>query len=186
MSTKKRKSSSDQHQSKKRQKEKVPISADVKITNINSSKQEKHAKKRVKNSNFYLLVNTNRAFEPHSDDLDEMAGRFEESMEEISNDLGNYLYIKEPNHSFTRQYFKRIESKSRIELGPKLHRLHCHSIICIQHYSNIHLDLKHIKEKLCEDLGLPNIRLTCRVFRSSARNDIERFDEYISKNMKDE
>lgn len=58
-------------------------------------------------------------------------------------------------------------------------------MICVSHYSKIKLNLGKIREKIIKDCeGVKNPFIRVRVLRSSAKNDLEKFEEYINKNVK--
>ena len=143
----------------------VPIVSDSKVTNVRGQ-QNKKATKRIKNSNFVLLINPNRKIGPYEEELEPFCQTLKDSVEEIIQNIGDYLLIEEDGHEFTPEWFKKVEAISRVERGEEQDRVHCHALVCVSHYSKIKLDLGKIRERIIEDCNVSNPFIRVRVMRS--------------------
>lgn len=77
-------------------------------------------------------------------------------MDEIFENIGDYIKILISEHSYSPEFFKKIEVSSRIERKEKTDYIHAHLFIVVNHYSKIHLNIAQIHDKICEDLDFKN------------------------------
>ena len=68
-----------------------------------------------------------------------------------------------------------------IEKGSNKGFLHSHILIKIKHTTNVKLDYKKIKSKVCKDLGLKNIYMKNYVSKNNDQNILQYINKYVKK-----
>jgi hypothetical protein len=166
----------------------IKVVKKVKTTGVKNSKQQKKAKgPRIRNSNLVWTFNTNQRIGPYEERLEPYCEKFNECMNELYNNIQEYVIFLEPGHEWSRKYIKRVECKTYIERGEKFDQIHGHNFVGIAHYSKIHLDRAAMKEFVCKYMGLENIYMSrIKVFRNSTSADLENWLAYARKNNKGE
>lgn len=136
--------------------------------------------KKLKHSNFYLTMNTNKPMDISKESDVAIIHRFEESIHDIFSHVPNYINIMGEG-GYDNETFKDINVQFCTELGPKTLLLHTHLVILVSHYTAIRLDYKKLRVLVCEANGLNNIYMNNIVIRGS--NNLSRLEDYLTKNM---
>lgn len=94
------------------------------VTDVNSPDQVKHIKdiktprKQLRHSPFHLIVNTNKRYNAGSHQLEEECTKLQKVTAAIINDLDqlkNFIQFKEPGHSWTDEYIKKVVTAAGVE-----------------------------------------------------------------------
>ena len=127
----------------------------IKITNVDDKPQKppKEMKKRNRKSNFFLTINTNQKFNPHSEEYEKFNVNFKKSLNEIYQNIQNYITIGEKESNFDNNVHE-VDIKSATEIGPKTGSSHAHIMLGFKHNTLVKLDYPKIKEKIQNDLNL--------------------------------
>ena len=133
-------------------------------------------KRRNRRSNFFLTINTNQHFNQHSQEYEQFNNKFKQSLNDIYNNLGDYLKIKEQNDNFDNNV-EDVDIKSATEIGSKTGKVHVHVSFNIKHNTLLQLDYDKIKTKIQNDLQLQNIYLNNKVFWNNSAT----LESYIAK-----
>ncbi|HEY8542322.1 MAG TPA: hypothetical protein VIL29_08050 [Pseudothermotoga sp.] len=144
--------------------------------------QNKAAKRRVKNSNFALLINTNQRFGRHEEETLPYAKKLTKVVKYILDNPKDFLIFLEEDIPWSRDYVKSITGACYTELGERNGQIHCHAVLCCVHNTKLKLDLDKIKEHICNKMGLKNIFIRCNVLRDSTKHCLENYIAYIKKN----
>lgn len=123
-------------------------------------------KERLKHSNFYVTINTNKQFDAHEEGLRPFVNQFKQVVNEIfgGENIKNYMKIKEPEHDFSTDYFHSISSKAVIECGEKNRTIHCHAFVKVAHWYPVSLDYDKIHAKVVNAMGLGNIHMKMSLY----------------------
>ena len=128
--------------------------------------------RRLRHSNFYITLNTNKCFPDRQDpDLLKMSKKLTRALESAlgESELPSYVQFRDSLHRWSKQWIKSVRSQSVVEVGGKKHCLHSHSLVCIAHYSNVYLKLPKLKARFKEELGLENLYLNTGVHTTTLR-----------------
>lgn len=127
----------------------VPANSEPVKHNVRE-KPEKKEKKRLRHSNFVLMVNTNKPFDDWEDPaMFEYITKLKKRLEEFgtTNTLKSIITFKKPGHSWTTEYVKKVDKISPvIERGSAKGCIHAHFRLNIDHWSCIQLDYAKVKE----------------------------------------
>lgn len=143
-------------------------------------KVEKKEKKRLRHSNFVLMVNTNKPFADWDDpSMFEYIAKLKKRLEEFgtTNTLKSVIVFKKSGHGWTTDYIKKVDRISPvIERGNVKGCIHAHFRLNIDHWSCIQLDYSKIKEFFQSILPGSYIHIK----RYYSDKDV---DEYNNKNV---
>jgi uncharacterized protein YwqG len=149
----------------------------VTVKNVDETEQHAPKSKRNRRSNFFLTLNTNKKFNPHSEEYQVFNNKFKQSLNEIYDDIGNYLKIKEAGATYDENVIV-VDIESGTEIGPKTGSAHSHTIISVKHNTLVQLDYEKMKEKIKRDLGLSNMYVNNKLFYNASQTLLD----YVSKN----
>jgi hypothetical protein len=121
------------------------------------SEEEKQSKAdKTRWSNFWLLMNTNQAGE-NVYDQSYLVRHLRASINRIFSQTDNVIRILKfvdkdgveiiDPATRTREAAKieKVESEAVIEIGPKVHRIHCHLLLIIQHKTRIQINVPELR-----------------------------------------
>ena len=142
----------------------------VNIENIDENKlptNENKNSKKSRRSNYFITINTNqKGFNKLSEEYEIFVEKFKKSLNEIYNNLENYVTIKEKNDSYDDNV-RKIDIQSAVELGPKTNSIHAHINISFLHTTRLMLDFDKIKQHILSDLKIPNLYLNSKLYHSN-------------------
>jgi hypothetical protein len=144
--------------------------------------QNKSNKKKAKNSNFALLINTNQRFGKYDEDALPYAKKLTRVVKQILDNPKKYLKFLEGDVPWTTEYVKSIHGACYTEYGEQFGQIHCHAVICCRHRTKLQLDLDKIKQHICDKMGLENIFIRCNILRDSTNHCLQNYVDYIKKN----
>lgn len=128
--------------------------------------------KEVKNSSFLLTINTNIA-DP----------RIKEPLRRATNwmfeNLNQFLTFRNARAEQGLNLIDNIIIESAIEQGNKLHRIHLHSLIKIEHRTNLQLNLPKLRKYFEDALDLPNLHINVQYIKDTTFS----IRKYISKQL---
>ena len=135
-------------------------------------KERKINPDRVRTSAFFLSINTNQPYKPNVNDehLQNDSQIFEEVMVDILNHIDNYIII--PDGDWSDDKIVSTDVEYVIEVGSKKNMLHFHGLIKFKHKTSVKLDYKKLKQKICGELGLPNIHLDNKIVKANNEDNI--------------
>lgn len=150
----------------------------IKINNLDENKTPtvKEKKRRNKRSNFFITINTNQKINPHSKEYENLNNSFKKSLNEIYNNIKDYINISQKDDSFDNNV-EDVNIDSATKYGPKNNSVHTHININLKHNTLLKLDYSKIKKKICEDLNLKNIYMNSKLYNNNAMN----LKDYINK-----
>jgi hypothetical protein len=90
--------------------EDVPISHKTIVTNV-KAKQHKKPKKIIKNSNFVFTINTNQRIGPYEERLEEFCTHLRNCIDDIFENIHDYIIILEPSHEWSLDFIKKVNPK---------------------------------------------------------------------------
>ena len=124
-------------------------------------------KQRLKHSNFYITINTNKRFQEAQEGLREFVTRFKATLAGIFDNIVNYIVINEQGVEWDTKYICGVNNEYTIERGGKNETIHCHALVRITHRTSVSLDYKKLRTKVQEDMDLPSIHLHIKLYRSA-------------------
>lgn len=138
--------------------------------------------KRLKFSSFFITVNTQAYFTSDESNFKEEADRLKDTFDNLINQstMDNFITIKAPqdNNKDLKEIIRDINVYKVLELGTKQNRLHLHAMIIINHYSNLQLNLKHIRDSFDSEYN-KNIHINLDLVKN--KDDVQVILEYMSK-----
>lgn len=146
------------------------------------SKKEKKIseKKRLRHTNYVIMVNTNKPFADWDDpDMHECVAKLKKQLEEFGTTkvIKSIIVFKKEGHEWTNEYIKHVAPINPvIERGEKKGCIHAHFKLNIDHWSCIHVDYAKIKSFFNE--ALPGVHVHIKRYYSD--KDV---DEYNNKNV---
>ena len=135
---------------------------------------------KLKSSNFYLTINTNQSYKINPDGLENDTEVFEDVIKDVLANFNDYVTLP-AGVMWDDDNIRDVDIDYVIEKGLNKGFLHSHILIKIKHTTNVKLDFKKIKSKICTDLGLKNIYLKNYVSKNNDQNILQ----YIQKYVKD-
>lgn len=153
-------------------------------SNIADLDGKKKPQKRLNHSNWFLTINTNKQFkDPDNPEMLAFVNKFYEVMGKIfeGNNVKKYIKIKEDGVKFTPDKFREIDVQYTVERGSNNGQIHAHVLVAVSHRTQITLDFTAIKEKVKEEMELPNIYFLSKLFRNASHN----LEDYINKDVKE-
>lgn len=148
----------------------------VRVRGRKSAREEPIGEKPKRSCWLYTL-STNQRYADDDTNLEEDEAAFADVIEDICQNIGDYLIFKIEGHSFTGETVQSANSDFTIERGPKTKALHAHILIQITHFSRIHLDYEKVKLKVQEELGVV-CYMNGKLVRPTAETDLM---AYLSK-----
>lgn len=114
------------------------------------SEQVKKVKPRkLRHSCFKILINSNISTDEDDPRLEGLQKQMIDAYTDCFKDnIGSYIVFrdtKDPSACWDPKYIKKCKSGCKLEIGPRDGKLHLHSAMHIQHWSNIQLDKKKIR-----------------------------------------
>lgn len=141
------------------------------------SAEEKPREAKPKRSGWLYTVSTNQRYEDDDPDLANDENVFAEVVNEICENIGDYLIFKVEGDGFTDEKVQFANSDYVIERGGKTKALHAHILIQISHHSRIHLDFEKIKDRIQEELGV-KVYINGKLVKPTSDHFLS---EYLSK-----
>lgn len=128
---------------------------------------------KLHSSMFFLTINSQRTLlDPNPNtkymELDPVYIEFSDRVYKVLEKMGDYTKV---NKGKIPDDDMKITIDESFEIGPKLHRLHCHVIVDIKHNSNIHIDTQKIQD------AIPNSYVSAEYIRGN--DDIEKLLAYL-------
>jgi hypothetical protein len=132
----------------------------------------------TKKTNFLLTINLNKSYKNDDPHFANDVQIFDELMNDILSNIDQYINL--PNtDSWNDDLIKSVNVDYVIEKGLQKRNLHTHCLISIEHFTNIKLDYSKIKNKIKDELGLPNIYINNRLIKNNGnQNVLEYIDKY--------
>ena len=146
------------------------------ITSLDPKNRTDVMKSRNRRSNFFLTINTNKKFNPHSEEFEEFDQKFRDSLNDMYNNIQDYIKINKEGDTFDDNVLD-VDIKSPTEIGPKNESAHSHIMLKFTHNTLLGLDYTKIKEKIAKDLNLTGVYLSNKVYNSADAN----LNDYIEK-----
>jgi hypothetical protein len=103
----------------KRKHDTVPIDRKVIVTDV-KAKQRKKPKRVIKHSNFVFTINTNQRIGPYEKRLKEFCDQLRDCIDDIFENLHDYVTILEPSHEWSSDFVKKVEAEAEVERGEKV------------------------------------------------------------------
>jgi len=150
----------------------------VKVKNYDENKQPKPDKsKKSRRSSFFLTINTNKKFNPHSEEYEQFNDSFKKSLNEIYNNIDQYVKIKNEGDTWNDDTIRDVSIESATEIGGKNNAAHAHVNLNFLHKTRLQLDYDKIKEKLMTDLNLQGLYLNNKLYYNNQMS----LEEYLRK-----
>lgn len=171
------------------------------VSDVNNPYQRKHGtekkarKRRLRYSNFHLVVNTNQNCNPGSKQLEDTVKRLEQITDEWRQEDVIKDYIRhEPDPKENGRVgvwddLDDVETQATVERGPRLNHPHVHMMIKIAHRSFIKMDCEKLAYLYTRGLGIFKNSQQRVYVHSQAHANREDFatvvKNYINKNVRD-
>lgn len=135
---------------------------------------------QIKQSNFYLTINTNQSYKHVVDGLENDTEVFENVIKDTLGNINEYIILPQ-NVMWDDDTIKDVDIQYVVEKGNNKGMLHCHALVKIKHITNVKLDYSKIKTKIKNDLGLKNIYFKNYMSKSNNENILNYIDKYVKK-----
>lgn len=145
---------------------------------VEHSGQAENKKKRERQSNYHILINTNKR--PSTDaDAEKMVNALEKAVDTVFKDprsLERMIRFNIPRQHFDERYIQDISVTHGPEVGSLQGRVHTHVILKIKHTSNI--TVAHSREEILHDIlatklldpwGVTNLLIRIELLRDNVR-----------------
>lgn len=155
--------------------------------NTDVVKIDKSLEKKVKLSIFNILINCNKSRK--DDDFTEKFKPIEEQFRKMI----KYLYSEKNAIKVLRYKFpeenegvpledkvESIDMKSSIELGPMHKRLHCHTLVKIQHHTKIYINIERLRKISNFFMKKVDQSINCLVRVTFIKSDSFKALQYVS------
>ena len=146
------------------------------VSDFNQVKQNE----KVKQSNFYITVNTNQSYKVNKEGLENDTEVFEGVIKDVLGNINNYINLP-PGTQWDDNTIKDVDIQYVVERGNQKGFLHCHALIKIKHTTNVKLNYKTFKAKIQNDLGLKNIYFKNYISKANDDNILNYIDKYVKK-----
>ena len=146
-----------------------------------TSSAVKKQKKRLRHSNYLITINTNKSFIDREDPaLHALTEKLRACIDKTFNNsnLGKYVTFKDKSHTWSKEWIKRCNTNTVIEIGKQKGFLHAHLTMRIAHWSCVQLDFDAIRNDMKKTLG-NGMFITYKRFTS----DDDKIEEYINKDV---
>ena len=149
----------------------------IKVKGCAQNMKKKEKNRKPISSNFLLTINTNQQYKDDDEHLDEDIEIFEETINEILNNIDQYVNLPEGD-KWDDETVESIDIDYVIERGTKRNQLHIHILLKFKHHTKIQLNYQKIKDKIKGDLGLNNVYMLNKLIKNSGNDNII---EYLNK-----
>lgn len=151
------------------------------IEDLNKNLPDPDLKKsKSRRSNFFVTINTNQKMNRYSKQMEDLNNNLKNTMNDIFNNIDEYIIIKPKNDSFDGN-IRKIDISSVNEISDKS-GLHSHTSINVLHNSRIALDYGKIRKKVIDDLHLKNIYMLSKIYYNNSMN----LKDYMLKQQQDQ
>jgi len=161
----------------------------VQLSDVKNKEQHKHAKritKQLKHSYWHLIINTNQRYNAESLELITECKRLKNAADEFLTvaKIGECIQFLIPEHKWDTNWIKKLSTDGAVERAPGTDQVHCHLMICIDHYSKIRLNSAKVKEHFMKHFPeLKNLFIRYKVVRARSSFDpVQYLTAYIHKN----
>jgi hypothetical protein len=172
---------------------KVTHKGPTRITDIHNPVQQKHGKKaRLLHSNYHIVINSNKPFNPGSRELELISEKLKEVTDSwwTEDEIGNYIIFRKPGHFWDDQFIEETTMlEPALERGPKMNYPHVQCALMIAHRSNIMVDCVKIADlytEQCKEFLNEGDRFYCRsTFHRKQFSFEEVIQNYLAKNFRE-
>lgn len=139
-------------------------------------------KKKINKSTFHITINPNQRvqlFEFHTKEK-----QFKNAVYDLFNDNNKNNFIKNLEEHKEEVIIYSIEKDVSIEVGSKMKRLHCHTILTIFHNGKIHINVPYIITNFCYFLcnnGFENLKSNEIVLPYKVHCHVQYIDDGVFK-----
>jgi hypothetical protein len=158
--------------------------SDVYTNKSSNGEPGRKQKKRLRHSNYLILINTNKSFIDGQDpDLLELIKKLRECLKTsfASENIGKYVtFPKNPTHAWNTDWIKSCNVESVIERGKGKNFLHAHVRCKISHWSCIQVNFDLMREDLKKELDIPGIFIR---YKRQDPTDDDLMEDYINKDV---
>jgi hypothetical protein len=173
---------------------KVTVKGPTRITDIHNPVQQKHGKKaRLLHSNFHIVINSNKPFNPGSRELELISQKLKEVTDSWWNDdeIEKYLIFRKEGHFYDDEFIEELTMlEPALERGPRMNYPHVQCAIMIAHRSNLQIDCVKIADlytEQCKEFLNEGDRFYCRsTFHRKQFSFEEVIQNYLAKNFREE
>lgn len=148
---------------------------------VENAPKDVKKKNRLRRTNLFFTINTNKSYNDMDERRADAQKEFTTALRKLlsKEKVADYIVFTEKykHHSYIPEYFKHVKLHIVPEFGPERGFLHLHGVIEIAHRSSIRFNFQLLKERLCEELHLPNIYIQYRLFFDTKVNIMD----YINK-----
>lgn len=151
------------------------------IEDLNKNLPDPDLKKsKSRRSNYFVTINTNQKMNRYSKQMEDLNNNLKNTMNDIFNNIDEYIIIKPKNDSFDGN-IRKIDISTVNEISNKS-GLHNHTSINVLHNSRIALDYGKIRKKVIDDLHLKNIYMFSKIYYNNSMN----LKDYMLKQQQDQ
>jgi len=142
---------------------------------------ERKVKNHLRHTNLFLTINTNKRFDPDSQEFEEAEAVYKDIINSIFNQefKDKYVQFKVMGHEWA-SHIEKAKIENSIEIGPKTGTLHSHHMVSFSHCSLIKVNTDQLKNDLREQLkiglGCENIYMNVKYFYN-ASDSLEKYFE---------
>jgi hypothetical protein len=144
-------------------------------------KELKKKKRQLKNSSFFITINTNQRINKLSEEYEKFIKKFKDVKDDLFNNYLNEIIIFKDDLCDKENDIKNVNTEYSIEVGEKTGCIHSHTLMKISHYTNIQINYKFITDFIKGSMNLPNIYLNNRVYYNNSEQNLK---DYIEKTKK--
>jgi hypothetical protein len=156
------------------------------VDNTVDAPKEELAKKKydkLRHSVFFMLINPNQATLAHTKSMADLRAKMKQFVEKHlldEEDAMRYVKVIKPGDSIEK--VKKVKTDTSLEFGADTHKLHLHSIVYVQHYSKVHLDLQKLRDDVVSEFSTEDERQPRPYIDVQARNDdVRTVTDYVHK-----
>lgn len=132
---------------------------------------KKKLTRRLRWSNFHLIINTNQRFGAKEEGLTEYRDKLADCMDEVLDRKNCDKIIKfvgDDDAKFTRAFVKDFTVDFAVERSRENNTVHCHAYIRIAHYTRLQLNVDVIHKEICTKMDLDNVYIKVKVIKQGA------------------
>ena len=161
----------------------IPVNVEAKPIEEKQTKK-KPTKKPLRYSNWFITINTNKAFKEKNDAYKKFVTKFYKCLKDMFTSPGIHQYVRitKEGVDYNHSVINNIDGEWRIERGKKKFMIHMHGMIKIHHRTNVHLEYLKMKAKIINDMGLEGVHFDAKLYKSAD----DCIDKYIRKDDADE
>lgn len=141
---------------------------------------------KVIHSNFMVTVNSNLRYEAEDGDDMALLRKHEKMLREATNfmltkeEFPKFVLIRKPGHSWEENII-RVRTDANTQVGSINRRLHMHIAVCIDHTTNVQMDVPNLKQYFKDILGLSYPPHVDAKYHKGNRDPYEIMQMYIRK-----